>query len=847
MQLPHSKELDHVIAESRDVAMRLDQSLTSAHLLLCLFTLKNRASMFLSDHRVTAERLLDALAKRPREDAETWPRILRRAQDVASVSGASHVSSLHTLVALCSFVDSAAYQLIAALDLDMSTVRNTALAFLQSEGPDAPPASVVAPTNKRAGAEARTEEPPSPAAARSRLSRPASPATPPAPTARSLASRVFGATPHRPAPRAEQPELPRVRPSSDLPLPPSVRRRRPQDARDARPRTVGRHQLILREKAFPVLSQFGRNLSLLAFDGDIDPVVGRDREMDQLVDILNKRRSNNPVLVGEAGVGKTTVVEGLARRVVGADGESAPPGLEGRILVELEATKLIAGTGVRGSFSERIQALKNEVARANGSVILFLDELHQWIGMGAGGDGAADGAGELKTALARGEFPCIGATTYDEYRKFIESDPAFARRFQTVRVDEPTPDRAIEILDGVRATYAAHHDVTFEDEAIRAAVRLTHRYLPERRLPDKAIGVLDLAGSRARRIGATSVGRPLIATIVGELAGLSADKLLMADRERFLDLEQQLMQHVVGHRTVVERVAHMLRRNYAGFVSGRPIGSFLFLGTTGVGKTEFAKALTRVLFEDDGAMVRVDMSEYMEAHAVARLIGSPPGYVGHDAGGQLTEAVRQRPYQVVLLDEIEKAHPDVLNLLIQLLDEGHLTDARGRTVDFSNTVVIMTSNLGADALVGGSPRRLGFGTAGAETASTTRDTDRVLDAARPHFRPELWNRFDEALVFAPLSEDDVARIARLQLTRSSQRLLEERGISFTCEPAVIDLLIDSGGYDREMGARPMRRTIERLVEGPIAERILRGEVEGPAELEVVVENGAIVVRTVASE
>jgi len=884
MSLPPSRELNVVLDESRDVADRLDQPLTSAHLLLCLFTLKNRASMFLSDQQVTADRLLDQLRSRPDEAPGTWDRILRRAHDVATVARSETISSLHLLVALCSFVDSAAYQLMARLDLDMGTIRNTALSYLTAaaaeevdEPADEPvtslPAAVSAPPQTHAvgapampGPVAKTrvdaphddeyDDDAEPLARgirepddvrRSRRRRAAD-------TRRRLADRLHRATggsgAANPTPSGR---TPRVEPSN-LPLPPTVVRARGREQDDAtpakdrtaipsarreRPRRVLRHQLVLREHQFPLLAKLGRNLTLLAFDGQIDDVIGRDDEIDQLVDILNKRRANNPVLVGEPGVGKTAVVEGLAHRIVGTGDADPPSGLDGRILVELEASRVVSGTGLRGSFAERMQGLKAEVARAGGRVVLFLDELHHWIGMGASGDGAADGAGELKTALARGEFPCVGATTFDEYRKFIETDPAFERRFQQVRVEEPSVDDATRILEGVRERYEAHHGVRFEPAAIGAAVRLSHRYLPDRRLPDKAISILDLAGSRARRIGANAVATPLVTTLVAEQAGLSPERLLMADRERFLDMEARLMQRIVGHRDAIERVAQVLRRNYAGFVSGRPIGSFLFLGPTGVGKTEFARALTALLFDDDDAMVRLDMSEFMESHSVARLIGSPPGYVGHDAGGQLTEAIRRRPYQLVLLDEVEKAHPDVLNVLIQLLDEGRLTDSRGRTVDFSNTVVVMTSNLGADESFSGGERRVGFG---AQARAELDRTDAVRAAARRHFRPELWNRIDEALVFEPLDRDAVARIARLQLTRSSERLLEERGIAYHCAPEVIDLLIERGGYDPELGARPMRRTIERLVEAPIADLILRGDVEAPAELELTVDADAIVIR-----
>jgi ATP-dependent Clp protease ATP-binding subunit ClpC len=845
MELNWSSELTSVIDESRDVAAQLHQPLTTAHLLLCLFTVENLASTFLADQRVSADALLERVARRLREEENTWDQMMARAHDAAVSTRSPCVTSLHVLVALCSFPDSAAYKLIEGLDVDMGFVRATALGALVTPRDDASSpgdssesdpvhdtVDIGAGTmtrDRRAGhapmANVRDQAPPEPTVAPRHASglrepldvrrRKRAPTGTPSGATRDLAKRIFD---------SGKPRLPSVPP--DLPLPPNVRRlaappREPDDG--ARPdERISRARLVLSEKEFPQLNKLGRNLSLLAFDGKVDPVVGRESELEQLLDILNKRRANNPLLLGEAGVGKTAVVEGLARALVGLDGPP-PPRLAGRILIELEASKVVSGTGLRGSFSERIQALKEEVERADGRVIVFLDELHHWIGVGAG-DGTADGAGELKTALARGTFPCVGATTFDEYVRFVESDPAFVRRFQIVRVEEPTIQQTLEILAGIQPTYESHHGVTYEFEALDAAARLTHRYLPDRRLPDKAIAALDHAGSRAQRRGNNVVDRTQVACIVAELAGLSADKLALADHERFNHLSERIGEHVIGHRAIVERVAQTLKRNYAGFVSGRPMGAFLFLGPTGVGKTEFAKAIARVLFDGDDAMTRLDMTEFMEPHTVARLVGAPPGYIGHDAGGQLTESVRRRPYQLVLLDEIEKAHPDVLNLLIQLLDEGRLTDSRGRSVDFGNVVVVMTSNLGAEEMVApATSRRVGFGTS---RDSTTADDDgeaRALEAARTFFRPELWNRIPERCVFAPLTEADVRAIAELQLRDSSRRLREERRIAYEWTPDVLDLLLRLGGFDPQYGARPMRATIERVVESEVASLILGGE------------------------
>ncbi|TDP62968.1 AAA family ATPase [Bradymonas sediminis] len=594
---------------------------------------------------------------------------------------------------------------------------------------------------------------------------------------------------------------------------------------------------------YPNLVKFGRNITAQAARGRVDRVVGRDAEILQLIDVLGKRRSNNPVLVGEAGVGKTAIVEGLSREFVklAQDGNR----LGKRAIIELELGRILSGTHLRGSFSERLIGIKDEVEAAGGDVIVFLDEMHSWMTAGGGGDGT-DAAGELKTALARGRFPCIGATTHDEFRKFVESDPAFVRRFQLVFVDEPDIDTARHIADGIRGHYEKHHGVRYDDAALDAAVRLSHRYIYQRRLPDKAIGVLDLAGSRAARTGESLVGRELVAEIVAEMAGIPPGRLSQGDRQRFLDMETHLQDGVIGHREVIGTLSDLIRRNYAGFRGRRPIGSLLFLGPTGVGKTEMVKVLADFLFHDRDAVVRLDMSEFMEAHSVSRMLGAPPGYVGHEQGGQLTEAVRRRPYQIVLLDEIEKAHPDVLNILLQLFDEGQLTDGRSRNVNFSNTVIIMTSNLGAEVFSEQNARasrgRIGFG---GDSASSSGDksrkmTDDVLGAARGHFRPELWNRIDEKLVFLPLERDEIASIAKLQLEDSKSRLFDESGITLEFSPSIIDFLIDHGGFDPELGARPMRQTIQRLIEGAVARLILSGEVTRGGAMRVEIKDDEVV-------
>ncbi|MBH23626.1 MAG: hypothetical protein CMH57_03985 [Myxococcales bacterium] len=598
-------------------------------------------------------------------------------------------------------------------------------------------------------------------------------------------------------------------------------------------------------EVYPFLAELGRNLSLEAVRGNIDDLVGREKEISQVIDTLNKRRNNNPLLVGPAGVGKTAIVEGLALSLINPE----PNGAE-RIVVELEMGRLLSGTHLRGSFSERLIHIKDEVKKADGRVVVFLDELHTWMGAGGSGDGA-DAAGELKAALARGEFPCVGATTEEEYKRFIEVDGPFGRRFQLISVNEPTREEAIEVIRGILSKYSSHHDVAYDDDAVEAAVHLAQRYIPELRLPDKAINLIDLGGSCARRMGLERVDREVIANVVSSQTGVPVDKLLMRDRERFLRMEEIIGASLIGHQDVIRRLSEVIRRNYAGFHSGRPIGSFLFLGPTGVGKTELVKVLADFLFRDRNAFVRLDMSEFTESHTVSRMIGAPPGYVGYDQGGQLTEAVRKRPYQIILFDEIEKAHPEVLNILLQLLDDGRLTDGRNRTVDFSNTVVIMTSNLGAEhfaaRLAEVTQPRIGFAPdvvqngaylSGAP-ALTPELMEAVLGAARKALTSELWNRINERLVFGPLSRYEVARIARLQFNDSARHIKVERHIEMVASDAVFEFLIDHGGYDPELGARPMRTTLQRLVETEIADMILRGEIVEGQRVRVAVAEGRL--------
>ncbi len=627
----------------------------------------------------------------------------------------------------------------------------------------------------------------------------------------------------------------------------------------------------------PKLDKFGRDLTEAARQGELDPVIGRQKEIERVIQILSRRTKNNPVLIGEPGVGKTAIAEGLAQRII--DG-SIPELLRDKRVVTLDLSGMIAGTKYRGEFEQRLKDAMEEVTKA-GNVILFIDELHTIIGAGAA-EGAIDAANILKPALARGEIQAVGATTMDEYRKHIEKDTALERRFQPVQVGEPTQEESVEILKGLRDRYEAHHKVRITDEAIKAAVQLSDRYISDRFLPDKAIDLIDEAASRLRIMTYTAppdmkqlegkfeeirkakdeavtnqnfekaaelrdrereaqleidrrreswekernrednvVGEEEIAYIVSSWVGIPVQKLTEGESERLMHMEDILHQRVIGQQEAVTAVAKAVRRARAGLKDPkRPIGSFIFLGPTGVGKTELSKALGEALFGDEDALIRVDMSEYMEKHSVSKLVGSPPGYVGFDEGGQLTEKVRRKPYSVILLDEVEKAHPDVFNILLQIMDDGRLTDSKGRVVDFRNTVVIMTSNIGAQSAQRNT--NLGFG-GGSSTQSYDRMKERMLEELKKTFRPEFLNRLDEIIVFHPLEQEHTRKIVDLMLDRVIARLTE-KDIKIEVSEAARDYLAKEG-FDPQYGARPLRRAIQRMVEDSLSEEILSGHIK----------------------
>lgn len=626
-----------------------------------------------------------------------------------------------------------------------------------------------------------------------------------------------------------------------------------------------------------VLEKYCRDLTKAAQDGELDPVVGRANEIERIMQIMSRRTKNNPVLIGEPGVGKSAVVEGLAQLIVTG---KVPETLTGKRLLSLDLGSMIAGSKYRGEFEERLKETIKEV-RKQGNVILFIDEFHTIIGAGKA-EGSMDAANILKPALARGELQCIGATTVDEYRKNIEKDAALERRFQPVKVGEPTTEEALAILKGLRDRYEAHHKVQITDDALEAAVSLSDRYISDRFLPDKAIDLMDEAASRVRlhsftappdvkeqeerlkalqndkkeaiahqdfekaaqlrdeertlrediaqkraaweqRKNATHdvVTDEDIAQIVASWTGVPVKKMTEDESQRLLHMEELLHKRVVGQDEAISAVSRALRRARAGLQDPkRPIGSFIFLGPTGVGKTELCRALGEVMFDDENAVIRIDMSEYMEKHSVSRLVGSPPGYVGFEEGGQLTQKVRNKPYSVVLFDEVEKAHPDVFNILLQILDDGHLTDSNGRTVNFKNTIVVMTSNAGASSIT--NSRTLGFGGTVETAKNYEAMKERVMSEVKDIFRPEFINRIDDLIVFHALEPDDIRRITALMLGTVSARL-KERGIRLQYDDAVIDQLAKDG-YDASFGARPLRRTIQRNVEDALSEEIIAGHI-----------------------
>ena len=641
------------------------------------------------------------------------------------------------------------------------------------------------------------------------------------------------------------------------------------------------------------LNQYSRDLTQLAREGKLDPVIGREEEIKRVIQILSRRTKNNPCLIGEPGVGKTAITEGLAAKIVEG---SVPDNIKNKRLLTLDLSGMVAGSKYRGEFEERIKRVINEV-KNDGNVLLFLDELHTIIGAG-GAEGAIDASNILKPSLARGEIQLIGATTIEEYRKYIEKDAALERRFQSVKVEEPGIEETVGILKGLRSRYEQHHQVTITDDAIKAAVKLSERYINDRFLPDKAIDLIDEAASKARLKSYTMpdeitkieeqlnklenekeeavkseafeeageikkkqarkkarleklkqkweddknssniiVGEDEVADVVSAWTRIPVQRIAQAETERLIKLEETLHNRVIGQDEAVTAIAKAIRRGRVGLKDpNRPIGSFLFLGPTGVGKTELSKALADAMFGTESALIRVDMSEFMEKHTVSKLIGSPPGYVGYDEGGQLSEKVRRNPYSVILFDEVEKAHPDVFNVLLQVLDDGHITDSTGRVVDFKNTVIIMTSNAGAENIV--APKTLGFATATDEKQNHENMKSKVMDEVKRIFKPEFINRIDEIIVFHMLNKEQIAKIVDIMINTVNKRTLEQMKISIELDDEAKKYIVEKG-YDEKYGARPLRRTIQNEIEDNIAEKILEGKIKEGNKVKVSVKDGTL--------
>lgn len=646
------------------------------------------------------------------------------------------------------------------------------------------------------------------------------------------------------------------------------------------------------ESRYGSLEKFATDLTTLAEDGKLDPIVGREAEVSRVMQTLIRRTKNNPVLIGGAGVGKTAIAEGLAQRIVSED---VPDDLRGKKVLSLDMGSLLAGSKFRGEFEERLKAVMDEVKQSAGQIILFIDEIHTVVGAGAS-EGSVDASNMMKPALARGELQCLGATTEDEYRRYIESDAALERRFQPVLVEEPDLITSVEMLKALRPKYEAHHKLEIKDQALEAAASLSQRYISGRLLPDKAVDLIDEAASKIRidlqlhpttlrekqsrlrqleieeiaaserseyeksaelktkrlkmlqefederatlsKVSSSSgntVDEEDIATLIASWTGIPISRLLENEADRLVNMEERLHERVVGQESAVKSVSDAIRRARAGLNDpNRPIGSFIFLGSTGVGKTELAKALAWYLFDDDENMVRIDMSEYMEAHSISRLIGAPPGYVGFEDGGQLTEAVRRRPFRVILFDEIEKAHPDVFNLLLQLLEDGRLTDNRGTTVDFRNTIVIMTSNLGTGVV---EPETLGFIRNASNLDSGTRLRESIEQALKKSFRPEFLNRIDDIVIFDSIERDQLLRIVDIMIEDIKKRMLNN-GVRLDFSDEIREWIADEG-YDEEYGARPLRRCIQRKIENPLSTMLLQGDFGNDSEVKIVLKHGEL--------
>lgn len=820
--IPLSAEARTVYAEAADIARRAGQAMDSAHLLLAMYAIPCEAQAVLLEKRVQMERLLDLLPAEAPEPAIMVDNVYLTATQIAVNVGSVQTTSVHLLMAVARLAASRAAQVLERAGLSMFDLRTRAMAHLTD------------PRLRRAATErlASTMPPPPAATRNGRL---------PAPQA----ERVGIATAQ--APLRERPATPEdqtpvffealTEPEDALPPRAPVENRvaSSHNAREPAPDALST-AFDLDAIRFPTLTELGRNLSAEAARGRIDPLVGRDREMDAVVDILCKRRANNPLLLGDPGVGKTALVEGLAARV--ARSPQTVPGLEGRVILSVSVADLVAGTAMRGSFSARMRDLKNEVLASEGRVVLFLDEIHTLIGAGQG-DGGMDAANDLKGALARGELPCIGATTFGEYKRHILSDPALKRRFEPVTLREPDLDEAERILAGVAPRYAEHHGVAYSADALRSAVRLTDRVIPDRSLPAKAIDVLDRAGARVRREGRTEVRREDVVEVLAALVDLPREFLSLSPTERLRDMGGFLKARVFGQSEGIDAIVRTLARNWSRFGSRRPLGSFLFAGPAGCGKRTLAVAMADFLFGTPQAVLEIDLADFGEAHAVSNLIGSPPGYVGHEEGGLLSDTLIRRPFVVVLWHHADQAHPSILSLVAQILSEGSTTDRLGRRIDFRNSIQILTVTPGDND---GAPRPVGFGTASSapREAGPMGPHEAAFARLRKRLPADLAGTVDLAVAFSRPVGDAVEAIVRKVIDQAARSFLDEHGMSLSIAPGVVEAAaqaLTSRGATGEaaeawVAERVLRPASDRAMTAPLGTRTLRVRItDGSTEID----------------
>lgn len=879
-----SKEVRTILAQADMVARATGKPTTSVHYLVATYLVECQARELLAETGVDDSRVLDTFEKmQEREDsAEALKEIHHQAEQLAESTGSQEVTSTILLASMLRVRRALASKVLERAGVNVPGLRARVIGqvTLQNDRATTGSRPAVRATDERSAS--RSDLPRAPVrldAGGLHAQRLESTMQSPRMEAVSLSSDgvpLASNTPTRrlPIPPIEQRQREREAPVPFLPLPvqghppgadmlqvaaptaiptpvrlPAVPPRTPPRPTKVDPGAVRE----LDPAKYPTLVELGRNLSAAAMRGEIDPIIGRDGVIDSVIDILLMKQVNNPCLVGDAGVGKTAIAEGLALKL------ATRPELYGHLgeatIIEIPVSALLAGTALRGAFSERMKKLRDEVAKAAGRVIIFMDEIHTIMGAGTG-DGPLDAANDLKSALSRGKFPLIGATTKAEYERHIAKDAAMERRFQVVPVLEPTPTEAIAILAGVAPVYGRHHGVRYSHDAIQSSVHLSRRFITDQCLPHKAIAVLDRAGAQARRAGRTVVQADDVARAVHVLTSVPMDRLLADERGRIRDLTADLQLRIVGHDPLLQRVARRIQRNYAGFSGERPVASFLFVGAPGTGKTETARAIAEALFVTDDALVRFDMTEYAEAHTVSRLIGSPPGYIGHGQQGLLARALQKRPYRVLLFDEIDRAAPEVLALLLQLLDAGRVTDQHGNLVDVRNCIVVMTSNLGAELLASTARRRpIGFGSLAAPLAegptqphnATSADPVElaVVERARAALPAEFWSRIDDVLVFRPLSLAAARQVVTRALATSATRLFEARLIRYAADASVVDLILE-GGLDPALGVRPLRARIEEQVETFVADCVLDGSLQPGSDSVLTVIDGRLVWQTGAA-